>query len=329
MDHSRGLRPYYGDSAKQQYARSPKLLRDRSGNEFLGLSRCAACYNHNANSKRWHGANGESSSSAEDSESEVDCESEAESSSSSSYSGHVVAVPAAPEKAETDRISPVCENASECVREDGDEQKGNASQSQEDKIRANGMTRRAPLVKSFSLPSSFTPHLTPFSLLPRPPRIVSTLHLQVLPEEHDNDTFFTIRQNLLGREHENTAPSQEGEGRTYNLLPPQPFQWQQMGLPWQQMSQLALQQNQYQQQQQMSYQYQYQQQLPQHFPPLSAQVQMLPPPPLPVLHPPAMLQPQHVPQSHLHAVTSQPCCYPMQFPFTYWSHYSSGELPRW
>ncbi|XP_040905998.1 lateral signaling target protein 2 homolog [Toxotes jaculatrix] len=341
-------------SAEDPSADSPQQPKSRSGSECLGLSRCAACYNQKANSMSRRGGDGESSSSAEDSGPEVDNESEAESSSSSSCSEPVAAE--TPEKPETEKHSPVCGDAAEpesggedgdkedSDEEDGDGQKerGHTSEREQDPNRTKGMIRRAPLVKSFSLPPSFTPRLIPLSLLPRPPTIVSTLHLQVLPEKRKDDTVFTIRQHLSEREDEKTEEGYGGRGggrlgSMNNLLLPQPFQWEQMGLPWQQRSQPPLQQHQYQQQQQhqlMSYQYQEQQ--PQHFPPPFAQGQGLPPPPshtLPVLHTPTLytpLQAPNAPQTHLHALTPEPCwyCYRMQLPYTYWSHYSSGQLPR-
>ncbi|KAK2824611.1 hypothetical protein Q5P01_021786 [Channa striata] len=77
MDDSRGLRLYDGGFPKQ-YEYSPKQLKSRSAQEFLGLTRCAACYNHNARTVHLRGGDRESSSSSEDTESETDCESEAE-----------------------------------------------------------------------------------------------------------------------------------------------------------------------------------------------------------------------------------------------------------
>ncbi|XP_039995340.1 PH domain-containing protein DDB_G0275795-like [Xiphias gladius] len=296
------------------------MTESRSGPEFLGLSRCAACYNQKASAMPRRGGDWESSSSGEDSCPEVDSESEAESSSDSSCSGHVAA--------ETpERRSPVCGDAAEPESrgEDGDGQgeTGEASERLQDKNGTQGAIRRAPLVRSFSPPPSLTPHLTPLSLLPCPAKVVSTLHLQVLPEEHTNDAFFAIRRHLSEREDEKTEEScaRGGAGHTNNLLLPQPFQWQQMGLPWQQVSQPTLQEDQYyyqqqQQQQQQHWQmsYQYQQQPPQHFPPLTAQGQVLHPP---TLHTP--LWAPNAPPAHLHALTPQPCwyCYHMHLPSTY------------
>ncbi|XP_022603904.1 uncharacterized protein LOC111223886 [Seriola dumerili] len=171
---------------------SPKQPKSRSGPEFLGLSRCAGCYNQKASSMPRWGGDGESSSSAEDSGPEVDCESESESTSSSSCSGPVEA-----ETPETERSSPVCGGEDGAGREETGE---TSSQRQQDENKKRRMIQRAPLVKSFSLPSSFTPNLTPLSFLPRPPGVVSTLHLEVLPEKHSDNTFVTIRRHLSERE---------------------------------------------------------------------------------------------------------------------------------
>ncbi|XP_023249262.1 uncharacterized protein LOC111644583 [Seriola lalandi dorsalis] len=176
---------------------SPKQPKSRSGPEFLGLSRCAGCYNQKASSMPRRGGDGESSSSAEDSGPEVDCESESESSSSSSCSGPVVA-----ETPETERSSPECGGEDGAGREETGE---TTSQRQQDDNKKRRMIQSAPLVQSFSLPSSLPPNLTPLSFLPRPPGVVSTLHLEVLPENHSDNTFVTIRRHLSEREDENTG----------------------------------------------------------------------------------------------------------------------------
>lgn len=203
------------------------LIQTNSGTNLLGLSRCAGCYNHSASSTHWRGGGGDSSSSAEDSGSEGHCESDAESSSSSDASGHVAAAAREPD---TEQVS------------------GEAAGSRDGDARTGGLTGRAPLVKSLSLPLSQAPPPPP-----RPPRMVSTLQLQVLPEQ----------QRLPARRHETTGRLQAA-------------QWQQMGLPWQLGHQF--------QQQQVTH-------LFQHFPPCSARGPTIPPP-LPVLQPPTLPQAQ-------------------------------------
>ncbi|XP_070697621.1 bromodomain-containing protein 4-like [Pempheris klunzingeri] len=321
---STGLQSHSGDSTQDQDADSPKST---SGPEFLSLSRCAACFNLKANSMPRWGGDGESSSSAEDSGPEVDLESEAESSSSSSScSGGPL----------SDREMQGAEKPPESGGQDGDgrEETGETLESQDDKSKKNGVTRRAPLVKSFSLPTSFTPRLSPQSLLPRPHRVISTLNLQVLPHNY-NDAFFIVQQQEM---EESNSAGREGVN---NLMPPLPFPSQQTGLPWQQRSHPILQQPLVQQ----SYQYQqqphqlthqHQQQQPQHFPPPPAQGQRLPPPlhTLPVFHPPTVhksLQAPIPPHTHPHALTPQPCwyCSGMHFPYSpYWNCYSTGQLHR-
>lgn len=298
----------------------------RSGPGFLSLSRCAACYNQKKSSTSWQGGDGESSSSAEDSGPELDSESEAESSSSSSSSGG--ALSEILEKPETEKPSSLSGDAagpeSGGKDADGREEMGETSESQEDKNKSKGVTLRAPLVKSFSL-SSFTPNLIP--LLPRSDTIVSTLNLQVLPQTHASDAFYIVKQH-----EEKTEEGAGGGGEGVNhLLPPQ------TGSQWQQWSQPTLQQH------QLSYQYQqqphqvlHQQQQPRHFSTLLAQCQRLPPPlhTPPMIHPPALHNPLQAPnasQTHLDALTPQPCwyCSSMHFPYSpYLNHYSSAHLPR-
>ncbi|XP_049927534.1 uncharacterized protein LOC126406962 [Epinephelus moara] len=303
-----------GGSAEDQKEDSPKQPKSRPGPEFLSLTRCAACYNEKASSMLRWGDEGESSTSAEDSGPEVDWES---SSSSSSSSSEGCSEPALSET--LGNPSPVSGDAAEAERggKDGD---GEVTESQEDKNKK--MTQRARLVKSSSLPQSPVPHLTPLSLLPRPHTVVSTLQLQVLSQKHDDDgnddTFLIVKQQLSGREEEEEKTGESKGGRQEGInsvRPPQPFQWQQTGLPWQQWSQPTLQQH------QLSYQQQ-----PQHFPPLSAQCQRLPPPShtlpvphLPMLHPPR--QALNAPHRNLHAPTPQPCwcCHSMHLPHVYHS----------
>ncbi|XP_035847975.1 uncharacterized protein LOC116061656 isoform X2 [Sander lucioperca] len=299
--------------------------KKRSGPQVGGLSRCAACYKQNASSMHRWGDDGESSSSAEDSGPEVDLESEAESSSSSSSSS----------SSYSEKASPVPGDGADAESgvKDGDG-RDEASRSQEDKSRAK-RPRRSPLVKSFSLPTSLTPHLTPLSLLPRPQTVVSTLHLQVLSQD-DGDCFYIVKQQLPGREEEEkTGESHRGREGINSGQPPQAFQSQQTGLSWQQRSHPTLQQH------QLSYQQQHQQ----HFSPLSAQAQRLPPPrhTLPVPHPPMLHTPLqildatqthlhapqtrvhalqthlHAPQIHVQGPTPQLCwyCYSMHFPYMY------------
>ncbi|GLD69656.1 lateral signaling target protein 2 homolog [Lates japonicus] len=125
LSDSRGLTEDHSEDG-------PKQPKSRSGHEFLGLSRCAACYNQKANMFR-RGDDGDTSSSAEDSGPEVDSESEAESSSSSSSSGHIEAE--TPEGPETESHSPVCGDVAEPEPrgEDGDreEEMGETSERQQ------------------------------------------------------------------------------------------------------------------------------------------------------------------------------------------------------
>ncbi|KAG7228402.1 hypothetical protein INR49_007574, partial [Caranx melampygus] len=190
-------RPIRGQSEdKSEDASGPKQPKSRPGPEFLGLSRCAGCYNQKASSMPRLGGDGDSSSSAEDSgpEPESESESESTSSSSSSCSRPVVAeTPEIPAPAPGGRSSPAEGDRAE------EEEEVEVEEDKNEKSR-RVMIRRAPLVKSFSLPSSLTLHLTPLSLLPRPPQIISTLHLEVLPGKCSHDTSFTIRRHLQERE---------------------------------------------------------------------------------------------------------------------------------
>ncbi|XP_067466768.1 uncharacterized protein [Thunnus thynnus] len=335
MDQSRGLHWDSGGSTESQPVESPKQ-KSTSGPEFLSLARCAGCYNHQKNSKfRW-GDDSESSTSDEDLE--ADLESEPESSCSSSSSDQVL--DEIPEKPATEEPSAVSGDAAEPQSGglDGDGQVGETSESQEDKKRTKRVIQRAPLVKSRSLPDSFTHHLTPMSLLPRPPRVVSVLNLQVLQQKPDSDTFYKLCRHLPEREEGKT---EESKGGIKNPLPPQPFQQWQQGLPGQRRSETTSQQHQYQPQQlphlhqqpphQLSHQYQLQQQ-PQLFSPLLAQGQRLPPPPppsLPVFPPPTLHSFLQAP-THLHALAPQTCwyCYRTHFPHTCLSNHGSRQLPR-
>ncbi|XP_038588488.1 uncharacterized protein LOC119913201 [Micropterus salmoides] len=305
-------------STEDQNEDSLNQSKSRSSPKFLGLSRCAACYNRQASSTHWHGGDGESSSSAEDSGPEVDRESEAESSSSSSSSSCCSG----------EDLSEILEPGGK--EGDGPEETGETSESQGDKSGTKGITRRATLVKSYSLPTSFAPHLTPLSLLPRPHKVVSTLHLQAFTQQHDDDNAFNIVIHHLAKTEKDSAQESNGGGRggMNYLLPPQPLQWQQKAFSWQlpTLEQHQLSHQYPQTPHQLSYQHQQQQ--PPRFSPPSAQCQRLPPPlhTLPVLQPPTLHTPLQVPsspQKHLHALTPQPCwcCYNMQFPYSpYWSY---------
>ncbi|CAK6976754.1 protein phosphatase 1 regulatory subunit 1C [Scomber scombrus] len=304
---SQGLHSDPGGYTENQSAESPKQQKSKSGPEVINLSRCAGCYNHKKIARLHHG--GESSSSAEDSGPDADSESEAESSFSSSSS----------EQADVEEVSAVPEDAAEPEPESGGQevdagQAEETSESQEDRKRKREFVQRNPFVKSFSLPSSFTHRLTPLCQLPRPPRIVSILNLQVEQQEHNSDTFFPLRQRPSPqRKEDKTEGGSAAGGINNNPLPPLPFQ---QGLPWQRGSHPTSQQHQYQQQQ-LSHQYRPQQRL-QLFPPLPAQGQRLPPvlpPPhsLPVL-PPQMLhnppQAPNVPRTHRHALAPETCWLP-------------------
>ncbi|XP_028279818.1 uncharacterized protein LOC114447629 [Parambassis ranga] len=195
MDPSRGPQSHSAEPAKDQHADSAQQAKSRLGPAFQSLSRCSACYNHNKNSKRRWGGGSESSSSAEDSGPDVEVDSEEESSSSCSSVEDLAA-----ETSETERQSAAHEDAAEPEPEgqdvNGRQETRETVQSQGNEKQAKGTTRRAPLVKSYSLPASFNPRLVPVSLLPRPPRVISTLHLQVGSQMHDKDIFFPIRQRL-------------------------------------------------------------------------------------------------------------------------------------
>ncbi|XP_047459905.1 WW domain-binding protein 11-like [Mugil cephalus] len=314
-DYASGHLLSYSDrSTENQDAHSPKTSKPRSSPDVPSLSRCAACYN---SVPRW-GGNGESSSSAEDSGPEIDCESEPESSSSSSSSGGSGdALADTPEQPEAERQTPEC-GQPKSGGQDGDETQETVLSQDEGKRKI----RRAPLVKSSSLPASFTPHSTPLSVLPFRPRVVSTLHLQVLPQTQDEETSYTIRECFA----ENTK-REEAEGRGLINHPPPwpPFQWQHLGLPWQQWSQPTLHPSPLYQQPPHRPPY------PQEAPPqpfFPAQGQMLMPPPqaLPVLHPPTL----HTPPTHLHTLTQHPYwyCNRMNFSYPHWNHYSRAQLHK-
>ncbi|XP_027128569.1 bZIP transcription factor 18-like [Larimichthys crocea] len=273
-------------NAEDQNTDGPGQTTSKSGPVFLGLSRCDNCYKHKAIS--WKGVDGESSSS-EGSGAEVESEEEESSSSSSCSekdSSEIL------EESETEKPS----------LESGDSEE--TSEVQEDKSSTKAATQRAPLVKSFSLPASFTPRLTPLSLLPRPQTIVSTLNLQV--EKHDLDAFHIVKQQLTEEEER----TEGGRGGINNQRSKPTLQERQLSYQYQQ------------QPHQHFYQHQQQQQ-PQHFSPLSAQGQMLPPPlhTLPVLHHPTLNAAQRYPHP-------QPCmyCSSMQLPHS--PHCSNGQLHR-
>nr|XP_019942429.1 PREDICTED: probable serine/threonine-protein kinase samkC [Paralichthys olivaceus]XP_019942439.1 PREDICTED: probable serine/threonine-protein kinase samkC [Paralichthys olivaceus]XP_019942448.1 PREDICTED: probable serine/threonine-protein kinase samkC [Paralichthys olivaceus] len=271
-------------------------LQSRPGPEHLSLSRCAACYNIKSSSVTWRGDHGESSSSAEDSGPEVDDESETDSSSSSSSRN---------ETPEPERSGDAAEDESRGGGgggEDGDET-GETSNRREEKNK----------------PSSLTPHLIPLSFLPRPPQVVSTLHLQVFPQNRgDDETFFSIRQRRPEGEEEETQERYRGRGggggrgggSINRLMPQQPPQCQQMMLPWQRRSQPTVQQHHHQQQRPKPRQ-------------LSAQGQRSPPPSH--TRPPTLCTPlwaPNPPHTHLHALTPQPCwrCRHAHPPNTHCSH---------
>ncbi|CAB1457750.1 unnamed protein product [Pleuronectes platessa] len=222
-----GLMSESRDLTDDQSADTNTHLKTRSSPVPLSLARCAACYNHKSSTVSWRGDAGESSSSAEDSGPEVeDEESEAESSSSSSSSCRSSVT----EEPEPERSGDAAEEES---RGDGGEGGGGGgggggeggdetvetSNRQEDK----------------NEPPSLTPHLLPRSFLPRPPQVVSTLHLQVLPQNcGDDETLFNIRELRPEREEEQTQGGYGGGrgggggggggGSIYKLLPPQPHQ---------------------------------------------------------------------------------------------------------
>lgn len=94
-------------------------------------------------------------------------------------------------------MRPVCEgDEPDSGGQDGD-RRAETSQTPEDKVKMRGMLKRPQLTKSVSL-------------LPRPRQVTSTLHLQVLPQKHKNDTTYTIcrpeRGETSGR-RDNTPPS--------------------------------------------------------------------------------------------------------------------------
>ncbi|XP_008298355.1 RNA polymerase II degradation factor 1-like [Stegastes partitus] len=229
MDPS-GKRPSgSGGSTENQHAQSPAQSKFRSAPETFSLTRCAACYNQKSSSTyRWRN-NGDSSSSDEASGPEP--ESDAELSSSSSCNEDVL-------EETPERNSPVPGDDAEPGSE---EQEGpSESQAEEQRMKRTNPPR-APFVKSLSLPASFSP----------PPsyhkRFVSTLHLKVL--SYDEDAVFSVRLA------EKKETKKEGGGIN-SLFPQPPFQWKQMGLPWQHQQPN---QHQYQQQQQPPNQNRYQQ----------------------------------------------------------------------
>ncbi|TKS85961.1 hypothetical protein D9C73_019381 [Collichthys lucidus] len=180
-------------NAEDQNTDGPGHTMSDSGPVFLGLSRCANCYKHKAIS--WRGVDGESSSSegsGPDAESEEEEESSSSSSCSEKDSSDVL------EESETEKPS----------AESGDREE--TSEVQEDKSSRKASTQRAPLVKSFSLPASFTPRLIPLSLLPRPQAVVSTLNLQI--KKHDVDAFHIVKQQLTEEEEEEERTEGGREG---------------------------------------------------------------------------------------------------------------------
>lgn len=231
-----------------------------------------------------HGGDDESSSSAEDSGPEVDYESEAESTSSSSGCSRIL-------EAETEnRSSPTGDESG--GKDDGREET-------EEMLERVADESRSPPADLLSVPSYFDPHLTPQSLQPRRETVVSTLNLQVLPQENTRDAFCIIEQHKV-------KPEESVGGN--QLQPPQTW-WPQH---------------------QLSYQYQQQQEAHQlfqhHRPPLSVQGQpaMLVPP---VLHAMAAHAHLHTP----HAAAQQCWCCSTMFPHPYFpqqNNYSGARLPR-
>lgn len=155
------------------------------------LSRCAACYNHKKSFL--HGGDGESSSSAGDSEPEEDCES-VSSSSSSSAEEEVPRRPSPPAGSEGGG------------RDSGEEVEGQLLES-----RAEGVVQTRPQ----NSPPSSAPPPRPLS---HPENVVSTLHLQVVPQEHASDAFYIIRRQ---EEEEEEAEEDGGEEGGAWPLPPQ------------------------------------------------------------------------------------------------------------
>lgn len=176
-------------------------------------------------------------------------------------------------------MRPVCEDTAEpdSGGQDGD-RRAETSETPEDKGRMKGMLKRPRLTKSVSL-------------LPHPRQVTSTLHLQVLPQKHKNDTTYTI-----------CRPERGGTlGRRDNIPPSVPFPCLRQPPHFQ----------------------------PDYIPPLVRQGQYIPPPlhTFPMLYAP--LQAPNASCTHLQTLTAQPCqCYYcMYFPHTHWSHYSSTQLP--
>ncbi|KAA8578845.1 hypothetical protein FQN60_000054, partial [Etheostoma spectabile] len=228
-----------------------------------GLSRCAACYKQQTSSMHRWGDGDESSSSDEGSGPEVDLDSEAESSSSSSSNGDG----ADAESGDKDGDGP-------------DE----ASPSQEGKT---GTKRPRRLVKSFSLPPSFAP----LALQPRPQTVVSTLHLQVVSQDH-GDGVYIVKQEPAGRGGEETGQSHGGLEGTDGGRP----RSQQTGLSRQQGSHPPSQQH------WLPHRQQHLQQVS----PLSDQGQRGPPP----LHTDAPHPPyRSLMQTHVQGPSPQPCWY--------------------
>ncbi|XP_056147917.1 uncharacterized protein LOC130122889 [Lampris incognitus] len=212
-------------------------------------------------------------------------------------------------------------------------------ESQEAGQKTGRRNRRLSLLKSHSLPTSFTP-----SSFSRPPSVISTLHLQVLSSKHGDTPFHTMPIFVLQLPSERGAFRQEeeqgtqggGQDRSNSPPPPQPMQWWQTGLPWQQLQGPTNQQHLYQQQQ--PEQYQHAHQYGQHhqqqmFSPLSSWEQEVQPPPpthtFPVLPMPlahTLRQVSNTPQAHLQTITPHTCCClhntHVPLPPAYWSSFS-------
>lgn len=174
------------------------------------LSRCAACYNHKKNFL--YGGDGESSSSAGDSGPEGDLDSEPESLSSSSSSSSV-------EEEEQ-------EERSSAASDGGGKDEGRGDEGQKLEGFAEGTLQTA----SQDPPTSSVLQPRPTS---RPPTVVSTLHLRVLPQERAGDAACIIQL------HEEETEERDGE-RGACHLPPQtgwshaPSQQRQLSHPQQQ-----------------------------------------------------------------------------------------------
>ncbi|XP_034040942.1 uncharacterized protein LOC117523497 [Thalassophryne amazonica] len=180
---------------------------------FLNLSPCAGCY-----SRKQHSMSQLCDDSSSEANSGSDWDSDSISSSSSSSSGPEVLL----EKPEVEEVSNGDTADPGSVGQDGN---GQHETVQNPECKGDKNVRKIRSVRFDNSVCQVSSSLVPFSLLPRQPTVVSTLHLQVLPENPDAEGFQSIHQHLLELEEDNMTET-PGEGQTDGLLRPQPIQWQ-------------------------------------------------------------------------------------------------------